>query len=451
MKDKEKSEEIATNRMQLIAPLLDKGLDAAKIMQLRKQICDQNGISDRTLRRYQAQYLKTGYNGLKPKGKQQHRLEEAIPEEVINQAVLLRREVPTRSVSQIIQILEWEGLVPEGTIKRSTLQEKLALKGYSTRHMKLYTTQGIATRRFQRKQRNDLWHSDIKYGPYLPIGPKGEKKQVYLVVFLDDATRYILHGEFYPSLDATIVEDCFRKAIMKYGIPDSVYFDNGKQYRNKWMARACAKIGTRLIFARPYGCEATGKVERFNRVVDSFLQEAYLEKPKTVEQLNKLFNVWVDECYQNRPHTGLQDNQSPTYMYKNDSKVAKFIDYDVLSNAFLHCESRKVDKAGCISFDGKKYEVGVQFTGYRVDVVYDPSHTELVTIEYENCPSFSAKELQIGESTGKKPKLPEHLTPKKADTSRLLQVACKKNTERKEQVAHAISYRSKSKGVVDHV
>ncbi len=62
-------------------------------------------------------------------------------------------------------------------------------------------------------------HSDIKYGPYLPIGKDGVKKQVYLVTFIDDATRFVLHSEFYPTLDQIIVEDCFRKAIHNTGCP----------------------------------------------------------------------------------------------------------------------------------------------------------------------------------------------------------------------------------------
>src|SRR5690606_32579793 len=133
-----------------------------------------------------------------------------IPSHLLEQAILLRRQVPGRSVSQIIQILEWEGLAEPGKIKRSTLQEKLAERGYSSRQMKLYTNTGVAARRYQQAYRNKLWHSDIKYGPYLPIGKDGMKKQVYLVTFIDDATRMILHGEFYPMLDQVIVEDCFR-------------------------------------------------------------------------------------------------------------------------------------------------------------------------------------------------------------------------------------------------
>lgn len=92
-------------------------------------------------------------------------------------------------------------------------------------------------------------------------------------------------------LDQVIAQDCFRQAIHKYGVPEAVYFDNGNQYRTKWMFRACAKMGVRLLFAKPYSPEATGKVERFNRVVDGFLAEAALEKPQSLNRLNEIF--WV--------------------------------------------------------------------------------------------------------------------------------------------------------------
>jgi hypothetical protein len=225
MRDHRKAEEIAAQRMQLLSPLLAKDLDPAKARKLKAEICAQTGISERTLRRYLAQYRKTGFGGLKPKGRSERLNEDAVPAPILEQAILLRREVPGRSIAQIIQILEWEGLAEPGRIKRSTLQEKLAEKGYSTRQMRMYADTGVAARRYQHRHRNQLWHSDIKYGPYLPIGPDGAKKQVYLVSFVDDATRFVVHGEFYPTLDQLIVEDCFRQSVTKYGIPETVYFD----------------------------------------------------------------------------------------------------------------------------------------------------------------------------------------------------------------------------------
>jgi putative transposase len=368
VRDEKKAEGIAVWRVQMLSPLLQEGLDPAKARQIRARICEETGLSDRSIRRYIARYREKGFEGLKPKGKEKTNREDPIPPHILEQAILLRREVPGRSVSQIIQILEWEGRVAQGQIKRSTLQEKLAQKGYSARHMKMYAQSGVAARRYQHRYRNKLWHSDIKYGPYLPIGKDGMKKQVYLVLFVDDCSRYVLHGEFYPVLDQVIVEDCFRKAIQKYGVPETVYFDNGKQYRTKWMTRACSKMGIRLLYAKPYSPESTGKPERLNRVVDSFLSEAALEKPQTLDKLNELFWVWLEECYQNKPHSALEGKASPEAAYRSDKKPLRFLEPEVIANAFLHCEERKVDKAGCISFEGKKYSFVLlfRFSGFNV-------------------------------------------------------------------------------------
>ena len=159
MKDQQKAEEIAGNRVQLILPLLEASLDPALAREKRKRICEENAISERTLRRYLAEYRVQGFTGLKPKGKGKPE-SRAISPELMEQAILLRREVPSRSVAQIIQILEWEGKASPGEIRRSTLQEKLSGRGYSSRQMRMYDESGIAARRFQKRQRNQLWQSD---------------------------------------------------------------------------------------------------------------------------------------------------------------------------------------------------------------------------------------------------------------------------------------------------
>jgi len=125
MKDQKKAEQVAADRVQLLAPLLTEGLDPAKAREIKQRICEQIGISERTLRRYLAAYRQDGFGGLKPKSKGKRPVPPAIPPAILEQAILLRREVPSRSVAQIIQILEWEGRVQPGQIKRSTLQEKL--------------------------------------------------------------------------------------------------------------------------------------------------------------------------------------------------------------------------------------------------------------------------------------------------------------------------------------
>lgn len=70
MKDQKKAEEIAGHRVQLMLPILAGGLDQAKMRELKKNICQSAGVSERTLRRYLAKYRENGFSGLKPKGKE---------------------------------------------------------------------------------------------------------------------------------------------------------------------------------------------------------------------------------------------------------------------------------------------------------------------------------------------------------------------------------------------
>lgn len=424
MMEHKKTEEIAVNRHKVLTPLLiacEENADGAKVTQIKRDICAQNGISDRTLRRWLQNYKQNGFEGLKPVQRNANE-SKPMPKDLIDEAILLRREVPSRSVAQIIEILELEGKAPVGLIKRSTLQDRLTERGYSAVQMKLYQQTSVAARRFVRLNRNDMWHSDIKFGPFISI--KGEKKQIYLVSFLDDATRYVIHAEFYDSLNQSVVEDCFHKAVMKEGLPQRVYFDNGKQYRTKWMERACAMLEIKLIFAKPYSPESTGKIERFNRTIDSLFEEAKLKSLSSLEGYNHYLKIWVQECYHSKVHGGLTDKNglnTPEKAYRSSNAPLRFMPSETIALAFMHCEQRKVDKAGCISFGGKKYEAGVLFAGKTVDVMYDPADTETLTIEHkETGACVMAKELKIGIHTGPRPKLPRSMTLAFTDTSRLL-------------------------------
>jgi len=433
-------EETAENRFKIISPVLlaeeEKFFDKTRIMQAKKNACEQHGISMRTLERWLNAHKQYGFSGLKPV-QRVYRGPNAIPDELIEEAILLRREVPTRSVDQIIEILELEGKAPAGFIKRTTLQDKLAAKGYSSRQMRLYHQTGVAARRFNRLDRHDLWHSDIKYGPYLTI--RGEKKQIYLLSFLDDATRYVVHAEFYDTLEKIIVEDCFRKAIIKEGLPRRLFFDNGSQYRTRWMERACAKLDIKLIFAKPYSPESTGKIERFNRTVDSFLAEAAAKKLTTIDGYNQYLGIWLQECYHSKMHGGLKD--TPENKYKTSKVPLRFLSPEVIADAFLHCETRKVDKSGCICFNTRSYEVGLPLIGQTVEVIFDPADITTLTVEHKPTGfTRQVKERIIGPYSGKRPKLPASMLPQPPETSRLLDAKQTQYQRNQDAIRRAIRY-----------
>jgi len=254
--------ETALRKQEIISPLLQPGLDAAEKRRIRREILEREGISEWTLRRYLAAYRENSYEGLLPKTRNDIGQQRAIPPEILDRAIEIKQELPERSVRRIIKILEGEGIINKGSISRSTLSRHLLKMGFGAKDFRNARVEGTAARRFVKNGRNTLWQADIKYGPYIPtIG--GGKKRTYMIAFIDDATRLVCHAEFYDNQRLPILEDSFRKAILKYGKPDAVYVDNGKVFISKWFRIACAKLGVRHINTKAYSPESKGYVKTF--------------------------------------------------------------------------------------------------------------------------------------------------------------------------------------------
>ena len=420
--------EAATERFNLIAPLLDDGLDKGRRYDLTREIAERGGVSERTLRRHISAWKEGGFEALKPKqGWERPDNRSNIDFDSIAQAAIgLRRESPSRSVADIIKILELEGAIEPGSVARSTLQRHLAAKGYASSRMRMYTSKGAAARRFKKEHRSQLWVSDIKYGPFVPAG-NGRKKQIYLVVWLDNATRFIVCARFYTDQTVNSIEDSLYRAVQKFGVPEKIFVDNGKQYRSKWLSQACAKLGIKLLTSRPYHPEGKGSVERFNRTVSKFISEAVLMKPANVSGYNELLSLWLDKYYHESPHAG-NGGISPGAAFGTDKQPLKFVSADKLKDAFMHTESRKVDKTGCVSFCGSLYEAGIAHVGRKVEIRFSPTWTDEIEVISGQSEPFIAKKLVIGTNCGTRQELPEHMKATAPETSRLL-TALKKTRE----------------------
>ena len=387
----------ALRRFQLISPLLRENLDDGKKLQLRKKIAEENSITVRSLYRYEKAYREGQFSGLKPATRQKHRSQK-LPENfefLVEQAIQLRKEVPERSVAQIILILEMEGHVAPGVLKRPTLERYLYKRGFGREHMQMYRdARESSSKRFCKPHRMMLIQADIKYGPKLSIGKNGAKVQTYLSSAIDDHSRYILSSRFYDNQEETIVEDTFHRAIIRHGVFDACYFDNGKQYVARQLSCSLARLGIRVNFARIRSGKSKGKIEKFHQVVDTFNREAKLKNIKSLEELNRLWEVFLEEYYHKKPHEGIaeyyeslgaavpENGITPLQEWNRDTRPLNFLDTSVVSEAFLHHEERKVDKGACISFRGKRYETRPELIGYKVGIAYDPAVPEVLTVTY---------------------------------------------------------------------
>lgn len=59
------------------------------------------------------------------------------------------------------------------------------------------------------------------------------------------------------------MEDTFHKAILKQGKCDACYLDNGTQYTTNQLHTALARLGIRVLHAKPRACQSKGKIEKF--------------------------------------------------------------------------------------------------------------------------------------------------------------------------------------------
>lgn len=447
-------DEEALKRYQMIAPLLDESLDEGKRRQLREEIAERYDVSKRSIYRYEEKYREGAFGGLRPMNREKRR-SQALPdnyEEIVGEAIQLKREVPRRSVRQIIKILESEGYAQPGVIKASTLQRYLYNAGLGVKQMKRYTEKRETTsRRFCRAHRNELWQGDIKYGPDIRLSD-GRLIKTYLSSLIDDHSRYIVQSEFYDNQRQEVVEDTFHKAILKHGKCDACYLDNGTQYTSNQLHTALAKLGIRVLHAKIRACESKGKIEKFHQKVDQFIAEIKVAHVHSLEELNRRWKIFLEQDYQKEAHDGIREYYksygvtvpsggiSPLQEWNRDTRGLVFLDTTVVSEAFLHHETRRLDNAGCFSFGDVRYEASAALANAEVEIVYDPMNTEVIKVLYQDMELIMAHRVKIGAFCDKKSPLPVAMTDKLPETSRFLDALEKKYREDHQLMANALFF-----------
>lgn len=380
------SEQIAAFRYSLIAPIVSRqtpmapGELKAYLERTASQTYHIPGstktkVGMRTLERYLSQYRKGEWDGIKPKGRTKKK-NLRIPPAVLQEAIRLRRQRPERSVEQIIFILEESGAVGLGKIAASTLARHLKKAGASRKDLLKDGTGSHGHRRFEAEDVHVLWQFDFQHTLYLP-DPKDLKKRKKAILFaiLDDYSRLIVHAQFYWDEKLPRMEDSLKKAILRHGIPEQFYCDNGAAFSSQHLVRICGKLGIHLSHSRPYRPAGRGKIEHLFRFVDtSFKPEAYQQiqdgRIATLEQLNQALASWIDGYYHERVHGSTK--QPPRVRAAASKREPRRKTFAEITEIFLWEETRKVDKTGCISLDGNTYEVDLELCGERVLLRYDP-------------------------------------------------------------------------------
>jgi putative transposase len=377
-----KKREVATFRFGVISDLvvshtLERG-EREKLLQEKAQrqwlipYSRRTRISVSTLALWIRRYERGGrkLESLYPQGRADIGRSRALDEEVAQLLINLKKEKPQATVAGLIRDLrERKVLDPWAKICPTTVYRFLKSQGLLERG-----PQPVADRRrFEAECPNDLWQSDMMYGPAVQL--EGRQRKTFLFAFLDDMSRLVPHAQFYLNEGLESYLDCLRQALLRRGLPRRLYVDNGPAFRSQHLAQITASLGVALIHSTPYQPEGRGKVERWFRTVRGDFLSWW--RGKDLEDLNASLRRWLEQTYHRRVHS--ITNQQPLERFSSHLECMRPAPPN-LEDFFRKRTLRNVAKDRSISLQGRLYEAPLCLLGKRVVLFYhdrDPARVEV--------------------------------------------------------------------------
>lgn len=413
---------IALWRFQLLAPLLDvdrrRGTFRTALDKVARRTHDhpdrgQIQVGRSTVQHWLAAYRRDGLEGLTPVPRRDRGTSRRIDDRLAEAIETLATSRPQ---------LDGPGLLAELRAADSARPLPSLPTLYRFLRARRLDQRAAPSRRDHRAFTFDLagdcWQGDVMYGPLLP-NRDGGRDRTYLIAILDDATRLIVHAEFYCEQHLYALKDCLKQALLKRGLPRRLYFDNGKIFRSRLIQLVAARLGIHLIHTRPYQPQGRAKLERwFGTVRRGFLARIDLDRIDELDALNRLLFAWVEGVYHREPHRGI-DNEIPLDRWLRLSEGIRPLPRDVdLEDLFFDETSRRVGKDGTLTLAGKAFEAGPVFIGQRVTVRFDPFDRRRVYVRSANGETVTAYPVdQVGNRRVRR--LPHAPEPTTATTTQL--------------------------------
>ena len=207
-------------------------------------------VAGETIRDWLKAYRRGGFDALLPKPRADRGQSRSLPPEVLDVLLQIKEGNPKLSVQLVIRAARQRPEVPEDLpLPNSTVHRLFVRHGLMD---KPRSEPGDGDRRrFAFQQAGQLWMSDVMHGPSVFVGDR-TKRKTYLIAFIDDATRVIPYAAFTLAENTATFLPVLKQAILRRGLPERLYVDNGANYRSQHLALVCAKLGIALIHARPY-------------------------------------------------------------------------------------------------------------------------------------------------------------------------------------------------------
>ncbi|WP_234581867.1 IS481 family transposase [Micromonospora sp. MH99] len=267
-------------------------------------VAERFGVSRQAVHRWLAWYQDEGLEGLADRSSRPRSSPGQTPPEVEALICELRRNHPRWGARRLVYELgrrDCPGPIPSRiTVHRVLIRHGLVDPTPRRRRREDY-------RRWERGKPMELWQLDIVGGIQLADG--GEAK---VVTGVDDHSRFCVIAAVVRRATGRAVCLAFAEALPRFGIPEEVLTDNGKQFTARFgrgggevmFDRICRENGITHRLTKPRSPTTTGKVERFHQTLQRELLDD-VEVWSSPEEAQAAIDVFRHEYNTERPHQSL--------------------------------------------------------------------------------------------------------------------------------------------------
>lgn len=394
--------DLALSRFRLLQPHFDEAVPLAVIAR-------QEGVGERTLRRWKQRYEVEGIAGLERKARSDQGCRRAIApvlEAWIKQMatkkrrptlVILHRQVCERAVSLELPLPSYSVVTD---IVRGISAGAKSLQGESS---KAYADTHELVHRREASGPNEVWQADHTLLDIMLLDSKGNTVRPWLSLVVDDYSRaiagYFLSASAPSAINTALAlkQAIWHKADARWvicGIPEILYVDNGSDFTSEHLTQASVALKMQIVHSFPGKPRGRGRIERLFRTInDMFLADLpgriikgkVLSAPTlTMEQFEALLAEFIHGVYHTRQHgtTG----ESPQKRWQAGGFLPNLPDSTIALDMLLLRVSRlrRISRDG-IRFKGKRYTAPTLagFIGESIELLYDPRDLAEIHVYHE--------------------------------------------------------------------
>ena len=327
-----------------------------------------------TLESWHYAYQLQGFEALQRQPRKDKGTRKALSPEACQALLDLRQKHPELKIKVLVRQLVEKGVLQQGTFSLPSVYRFLAahqMDAHSIKHNPPPPGSG-PTKTFECPLANDLWMTDMMFGPTLKLA-SGQVIHTRLFALLDDCSRLIPHAQYYDSEKLCCFLDCLRLGLARRGFPEKLYTDQGKIFTSHHLQIVCANLKVRLCHAKPFAAWSKGKIERWFRTLQQdFEARLVIDPAHSLEELNQRLWRWIEGEYHQRPHSAL-NGQTPAERFTQRAVNLRTADPQTDWHAlFLSRVPRRVRLDATVSLQRQLWEVPVHLRGRVIELRFNP-------------------------------------------------------------------------------